>query len=299
MFPLRTEQKIFEIGGVKVGGVPGRDPTVLIGTIFYRKQALVEDEKKGIFDKGQAEELIRCQEEMSDITGNPCMLDVEGSTTTAIKRYIEFASEATDVPLMVGGPTPEVREAGLRLVEEEGLADRVVYNSIMPGCGSEELAKIGATGVESVVLLGYCVGDLTPAGRVKALRALLKDATAHGFEKPLLDTFVMDIPSLGIAFEALREVKTDLGLPAGCGPHNAVGLWKGLRKKMGLSSIRPIVASVNAFAAAAGADWILYGPIEAAREVFPAVAMVNTAYAFPRMQEGAKLSRSHPLFRIA
>jgi len=35
MFMLKAKQKIFEIGGVKVGGQPGEVPTVLIGSIFY------------------------------------------------------------------------------------------------------------------------------------------------------------------------------------------------------------------------------------------------------------------------
>jgi len=299
MFGLHAEQRVFDIGGVKVGGIPGKDPTVLIGTIFYRKQKLVQDERRGIFDRDQAEKLIRRQEELSDVTGNPCMLDVEGSTAQALEKYINFAAENTDVPLMIGGPTPEVRETGLNLVEEGGLADRVVYNSLMPGCGVDEIEKISEAGVTSAVMLAYNVTDLTSSGRINALTGLLDASQGLGIEKPLLDTFVMDVPSLGIAFQALTKVKTDLGLPAGCGPHNAIGLWKGLRKKMGLRSIRSIVASVNAFAASAGADWILYGPLEAAGVVFPSVAMVDAAYAFPRISEGARLSGNHPLFKIA
>lgn len=284
---------------MKVGGVPGRDPTVLIGTIFYRKQRIVQDERKGLFDREGAEKLIRRQEELSDVTGNPCMLDVEGSTPQALERFIDFAADATDAPLLLGGPTFEVRRAGLKRAQEGGLADRVVYNSLMPGCGAKEIKQIRESGVESAVLLAYNVTDLTPRGRVEVVTELLATAQEHGLEKPLLDTFVMDIPSLGVAFRALIDLKSALGLPAGCGPHNAVGLWKGLRKKMGLRSVRSIVASVNAFAAAAGADFILYGPIEAAGVVFPAVAMVDAAYAFPSIQGGAKLSRGHPLFRIA
>lgn len=299
LFELSAEQKVFDIGGVKVGGVPGRDPTVLIGTIFYRKQALVEDEQKGLFDREKAEKLIRLQEEMSDITGNPCMLDIEGSTAQSLERFIGFAAETTDVPLLIGGPTPEVRQAGLRLARDLGLSSRCVYNSLMPGCGHDEIEAIKDAGLESAVLLAYNVTDMTPEGRFETLTQLLESTNEHGLEKPLLDAFVMDVPSLGIAFRAIKEAKDRLGLPTGCGPHNAVGLWKGLKSKMELRSTRSVVASINAFTAAAGADWILYGPIEAARVVFPAVAMVDAAYAFPCLQGGYKIGRSHPLFKIA
>jgi tetrahydromethanopterin S-methyltransferase subunit H len=293
---MKAEQKIFDIGGVNVGGVPGKDPTVLIGTIFYKREPLVQDEKKGLFDKKEAEKWIRRQEELSDVTGIPCMLDVEGSTAQSMERYIDFVAGITDVPMLLGGPTPEVREAGLKLVEEGGLEDRVVYNSLMPGCSEDEIETIKSSGVDSAVLLAYNVADLTAKGRLDALVGLLKSTERHGIGKPLLDTFV---PSLGIAFQAFRDAKSSLGLPVGCGPHNAIGLWKGLEKKMGLRSKRSIVASVNAFAAASGADWILYGPIESAGVAFPAVAMVDAAYAFPRIQAGDRIGRDHPLFRIA
>lgn len=299
MITLGRAQKVFDVGGVKIGGMPGKDPTVLIGTIFYQKQRIVQDEEKGVFDEEEAEALIRRQEEMSDITGNPCMLDVEGPTVQALERYIDFAADATDAPLMIGGPTFEVRQAALKRVEETGLANRVIYNSLMPGCEDEELEWIRDAGVSSAVLFAYNVTDLTSRGRVETVTRLWERVQAYEIEKPLLDTFVMDVPSLGIAFRAIIDIKANLGLPAGCSPHNAVGLWKGLRKKMGLRSTRSIVASVNAFAAAAGADFILYGPIGASGIVFPAVAMVDAAYAFPCIQNGAKLSRSHPLFRIA
>jgi tetrahydromethanopterin S-methyltransferase subunit H len=284
---------------VKVGGIPGKDPTVLIGTIFYQKQKIVQNEQRGLFDKEQAEKLIRRQEELADITGNPCMLDIEGSTAQSLEKYIRFTAESTDVPLMIGGPTPDVRQAGLNVVDEGGLAGRVIYNSLMPGCSVDEIESIKDAGVASAVLLAYNVTDLTPGGRLEALTGLLETAREHSIGKPLLDTFVMDVPSLGVAFQTLMDVKSVFGLPAGCGPHNAIGLWKGLRKKMGLRSIRSIVASVNAFAASAGADFILYGPIEAAGVVFPAVAMVDASYAFPIIQKGTRLSRSHPFFRIA
>lgn len=298
MMRLEAEQKVFEIAGVKVGGIPGRDPTVLIGTIFYKKQRIVEDDRRGVFDEEKAEELIRLQEEFSDRTGNPSMLDVEGATSEALKRYLEFAADSTDEPLLLGGPTPEVRIEALKWAGEVGLTNRIVYNSLLPGCGREELEVIRDAGVECAILLAYNVSDLTAAGRIKALQELLKTVGDYGIEKPILDTFVMDIPSLGAALQAISEAKSRWGLPAGCGPHNAIGLWRGLKKKMGIKARRPAVAAVNAVAAALGADFLLYGPIEEAPYVYPAVAMVDAAYALPAMRSGMKLSREHPLFKI-
>ncbi len=295
---LEAEQRVFEIAGVRVGGIPGRDPTVLIGTIFYKRQQIVEDERRGVFDEGRAEELIKLQEEFSDKTGNPSMLDVEGATSEALIRYLEFAADVADEPLLLGGPTPEVRIEALRWADEAGLTGRIVYNSLLPGCGRDELEALREAGVECAILLAYNVSDLTSAGRIKVLQELLEAGEDYGIRKPLLDTFVMDIPSLGAALQAISEAKSKWGLPAGCGPHNAIGLWRGLKRKMGVRARRPAVAAVNAVAAALGADFLLYGPIEEAPYVFPAVAMVDAAYAFPAMRRGLKLGREHPLFKI-
>ena len=63
MFKFNTPQKIYDIGGIKIGGQPGELPTTLIGSIFYEGQKMVEDPKKGVFDRARAEELIGKQEE--------------------------------------------------------------------------------------------------------------------------------------------------------------------------------------------------------------------------------------------
>ena len=60
-------QEIFTIHNVKVGGQPGELPTVLIGTIFYEGHKIVKNPMKGEFDRKQAEELLKKQEELSDI----------------------------------------------------------------------------------------------------------------------------------------------------------------------------------------------------------------------------------------
>ncbi|MBE0525741.1 MAG: tetrahydromethanopterin S-methyltransferase subunit H, partial [Candidatus Thorarchaeota archaeon] len=58
MFVFEKEQIIYNIGGVKIGGSLGETPTVLAGTIFYGGHKIVEDVKKGLFDKTKAAELV-------------------------------------------------------------------------------------------------------------------------------------------------------------------------------------------------------------------------------------------------
>ncbi len=60
-----TEQKIFQIGNTKVGGRPGAQPTVLIGTTFYHKHDVVTNADRGEINAEEAEKRIRVQEDFS------------------------------------------------------------------------------------------------------------------------------------------------------------------------------------------------------------------------------------------
>ena len=299
MFKFKSELREVEVAGVRIGGPPGKNPTVLAGTIFYHGHKIVRDPEKGVFDEQKAEELINLQEEFSDRTGNPCMVDVMASSPEAMVRYLDFVAEHTERPMLIDGTTAPVRIAGLEHAAEVGLLDRLIYNSLSPGFSQAEVAKIQETGLKCAILLALNMRDFTTAGRIRAIKELLTVAEQHGVEKPLIDTCVMDIPSLGMACKALLQLKDELGLPVGCSPHNAIDTWRGLKTKMGKEARKPCMASATVMAVAVGADFVLYGPIGAARYIFPAVAMVDAAQAFVLREEGIAVGREHPLFRIA
>ncbi|HDI01205.1 MAG TPA: tetrahydromethanopterin S-methyltransferase subunit H, partial [Candidatus Bathyarchaeota archaeon] len=98
-----------EIAGIRLGGPVGKNPTVLIGTIFYHGHKIVRDPNEGVFDVGRAEELIAMQEELSDRTGNPCMVDVLASSPRAMVRFLDFVADRTDRPILIDGTTAKVR----------------------------------------------------------------------------------------------------------------------------------------------------------------------------------------------
>jgi len=297
LWTFKAEQKRFEIGNVDIGGLPGANPTVLIGSIFHHGHRILKDEATGDFNREAAEECINIQEEFSDKTGNPHMLDVIGSTGEAFEKLLDFVSSVTDSPILLDGATASVRAAGLRYVKESGLRNPIVYNTLTPDCKKDEIEEIRKSNVKSAVLLAYNLKDFTSEGRVKAIRELLPVAYSAGIEKPLIDTCVMDLPTLGQACEAAIKMKSELGLPVGCGAHNAVALWKGLKGKMGDQAVKPCLASAAATAAAIGADFVLYGPIEDAKYVFPAVAMVNIAQSQIWVERGVKISSDHPRYK--
>jgi tetrahydromethanopterin S-methyltransferase subunit H len=298
LWSFKAEQKVFQIGGVNVGGLPGQRPVVLVGTMFYHGHKVVTDENAGTFDEEKADNLLKTQDEMSDRTGNPCMVDVVGASVPAMKRHMEFVADRTKAPIMIDSPSVEIRAIGVSYAKEQGILDRVIYNSINPSTKPDELKSVQSSGVESAVLLAYNMKDFSSTGRITAIRELANKRHDFGITKPLIDTCVLDLPTLGQALRAMFELKDEMGFPVGCGAHNAVALWRGLKTKMGEQAVKPCLASVSATSAAVGADFILYGPIGDARVVFPAVAMVDAAYSQLPMEKKIQIPKDHPRYRI-
>jgi len=302
MLKFETEQKIFQIGKIQIGGQPGQLPTVLIGTIFYERHKIVKDMEKGIFDKEAAEQLIRTHEELSERTGVPCMIDVVGVTPTAILKYLDFVAEKTEMPILIDSTSAEVKIAGIKHANEVGLADRVVYNSITHHVTQEELDAIRENNIKAAVILTYNPHNVWPKGRIELLKGngskkgLLALAEEAGIEKPLVDTAVLDVPTL--AAEAVKLVRNEFGLPAGGAPANAVLEWKRVKE---ISPDAKKVCMANAVTAMqyAGANFLLYGPIRYAPTIFPAVAMADAIIAYSARLKGVSpRTKDHPLFNI-
>lgn len=264
----------------------------------------MEDPKKGVFDRGRAEELIRKQEELSDLTGNPCMLDVVCTSTEAARSYIDFVSETTDAPILLDA-YPKVRLEALEYVTEVGLIDRIVYNSIYAP-SETEIEAIRDSKVEAAILLAYNVKDRTSEGVLSLLNGsdgnpgLLEVSERAGITKPLVDTTIFTyIPSVGIGARACLRVKDELGLPSGGAPGNAASVWK-KPKEWGSDITKVIYTTSQVVPMVMGADFLLYGEIEAAPMVFPTCAAVDAmTAATAQVEHGLKtLTEEHPLYKL-
>jgi len=196
------------------------------------------------------------------------------------------------------GITRKTRIEALNYVEEAGLTDRIVYNSITPEYKPEELEALNEKGVKNAVMLAYYTRDFTSRGRLKVVNEVIPKLVEVGVEKIIVDTCVLDIPTLGSACKTIFDVKNTLGYPSGCGAHNAIGTWRGLKTKMGKQARNPSIAAASVLPTAVGADFVLYGPIEEAGYIFPTVALVNAAYAQLSIEKGEMPDKSHPIFKI-
>ena len=303
MFKFDKDQAIFEIAGVKVGGQPGQLPPVMIGSIFYKGHKVVLDESRGVFDKAKAERLLNKEEEISEETGLPRIIDVVGHTAEALIKFVDFVADKTDSPFLVDGVTADVRIPVVRHIAEVGLSDRAIYNSIDINYRREEIETIREAGLKAAVLQLYNPRNPTPKGRLKVLKeldgkpGLLEAAKAAGVEKPLVDVCVLDMPDIGLASQTVYEVKAETGLPAGCGPANAISMWK-RRKTLEPYVFRCCNSVSQALPIMLGANFILYGPISHAKYIYPACALAASYVAYNMRFKGVKVDRGHPLFRM-
>jgi tetrahydromethanopterin S-methyltransferase subunit H len=293
------EQKVYNIAGVEIGGQPGERPTVLIGSIFFDKHRIVSDPLRGIFDKERAKVLLEREAEQSASTANPRFIDTIGDTAEALINYIEFVAAHTDAPILVDSPLQKVRLETLRHFAGGEIIPRLIYNSIAEDFTEEELACIRECGVKSAVTLAFSTAAVKPKDRIKLLQEILLPACERaGIENILVDTGVLDIPSVSWAAHTISMVKEQLGYPAGCAPSNALFQWEKLRQQ-GTAAFQAAAASVFSLTQCQGADFLLYGPIRFAPWVYPACAAVDAMIAYEGRFNGIRPAvREHPLYKI-
>lgn len=290
-----------EVCGVKLGGEFGQLPTVLIGSIFYDRESIVEDPLKGVFDKEKAEKYIKQQEEYSELTGNPCMIDVMASSCKAIEKYLEFTLSVTDSPILIDSTSLEVKLHGLRFLKEVGALSKAIYNSLNYHYSEEEVRSLREIGVESAIVLAMNPRNPLPNGKLDVLigeNGLLSIARKAGIKNVLVDVAVLDVPSIALAGESIQLIKGEVGLPCGGAPLNALLEWKSI-SKLGASAKEVCSASTLTYLRCLGADFIIYGPIEKAPIVFPAVAVTDAIIAYGARWRGLReIIKTHPLYKI-
>ena len=313
MFKYDTPQKVYEVGRAKVGGNPGEYPTVLAGSIFYGKEPIVTDHKKGIFNKEGAEKLVRAQEEMSDITGNKVWLQIVSEADEAMMNYITWYADVAKDAFLIDSTVASARIAGAKKADELGISDRVIYNSINMAAQPAEIEAIKPLKFTSCIVLGFNAQDMSVKGRMDMItkggagqaKGMLQLATEKGITRPLLDVAATPLGSgSGATYRSIFAVKSQLGEPVGGGYHNIPSAWAWLKKfkkqpgKEG--AYMPADIGSNLVAITLGCNFCLYGPIEHAVEVFPAVAMNDIIVSEASKDLGtAPLAEVTPLTKLA
>ena len=298
MFDYSVPQKTFEVHGVKIGGEPGLVPTVMVGSMFYNGHLVVENASEGLFDAVEAEAELRDAEEMSDTTGLPTVIDLVAENTFAASKYLDFMVDTTDMPIFLDVLSDQEQVGSLHYAHEQGMMDRILLNSVNPHTGDKVYEALKETGCKHAVLLLHSMRHMLSSNKDAVLEEMVPKAEAAGVESILVDTVVIDIPTLGLATKAIHRIKDKYGYPCGCGAHNALASWRRLREKYTPRAVTMATAITSALPIAAGGDFVFYGPVKNAKAMYPAIALIDAAYSQHHLEKRVRVDRSHPRYRI-
>ena len=300
MFDFRfgKRQKVCDIAGVKIGGQPGANPTVLIASMFHKGDRLIRDRKTGEFDRESARDFIAQLEDLSGKTSIPAMIDIVGNSADEISGYLEFVAAETSAPICIDSWRPNVRiEAAKRAARLE-LLDRLVYNSLNPWNPEleAEVEEIAAAGVRHVVVAVFDEEDKLASGRMKSLEKLMPTIEKGEFKSILVDTTVMNVAAMAFSIQAGREIKERFGFAVGCAPSNGTYMWKELRRLGGGSVFAGADASAHGIASLLWSDFLFYGPMTGTERVFGAVATAESIKTMFQYAESGEViaSPDHP-----
>lgn len=293
-----------EFGNLIVGGEPGENAPVMMGSIFCSGDPCTKDRLKGDFDRDTALRALESDRKMSERYGLPRILDVVGDTEEAIVRFIDFVAEEDDAPFLIDSMKPDVRVAGASYAIAQGLGTRAIYNSLDVHWTEAEINGIRETGIETGVILAFDAKYIKPNMRMELLQGregtpgLLELGERAGFKHMLVDPGVLDLVSTGWTSKAITAIKEATGLPCGCAPSNALYSWK-RKTELKTPVFEAAGAAILARTIYSGADFILYGPLANAGWAYPAVAVAASLLAYDgRLEKRRPRDPGHPLYRL-
>ncbi|MFW9874370.1 MAG: hypothetical protein ACFFG0_14790 [Candidatus Thorarchaeota archaeon] len=282
MLNFEIEQKVVQIGDIKIGGQPGENSIVMIGSVFYAKHAALLNEKTGEIDKPLAEKELNEFTEIIEDTKMQGIIDVVGAYPEALLKECEFIADIVDYPFLVDGLNDSSRIPAMDGLKELGLINRAILNSIDDSTSEENLERLKEIGVKNAILLIFGSKYVFPHQKLNLLKeTLIPKAKKANIENIIIDTAVLDLPSISINFETNHMIKNELGLPTGCAPSNAIYGWNFI-KRYGDIPRCGATASIMTYCASAPSDFLLFGPIKFAKCVIPSVALISGVNSYYR-----------------
>lgn len=293
---FKREQKVCQIGNLRLGGQPGENPPLLIASMFQKGDMIIESRSKHLFNRQLATERIREIEHLSQETGIPGMVALVANSVDEMKTYIDFFISVTDMPFAIDVWAQKTRLAIARHIAQMGIQQKVLYNSITPWDEDikGQILELKELGIKHVVVQVFDPSDKSAEGRIKSLRNLLPLVEEGGFESIIIDTAVMNLPASVFSLKANYLIKRDFGLPVGGAPSNGSYMWRKKATEETRKWFPAVDAATHAIAALAS-DFLFYGPTSGTSRIFPTVAVASSMLAAAAYEEDISFRDNHPI----
>ncbi|MHA1272978.1 MAG: hypothetical protein ACTSQP_06215 [Promethearchaeota archaeon] len=261
-------------------------PPVLIGTIFYMGETIVDNENPNLFNEQKAKKRIETHKALAEKYKIPEMIEISGNTPKSMIKYLEFYLDNYETPFVLGG-TFEARQNALEYLKERGItSDEFIYNSISNLKNQKELELLKKYNIKSAVILILGSNNMTSTQRFNYITqknqpnnvSILDGLRNLGIEKILIDGGVIDLESLGHILETQILVSTSLQLPVGTAPN--LFLFKYSSPRLNIKFHTRYRRASIMFAASWYSNFIFYGAIEDAKECFTSAFQ---AYEFKKI----------------
>jgi len=268
------DREYYSYGNIKLGRGNFDLPPLLIGTMFYQNQTIVDRKNPEIFDIQKAKKRIENQIKLSEKYKVPNLVEISATTPEAMIKYLEFYLENFEPPFVLGGNF-DSRVTGIEYLEENGIKpDQYIYNTISNLKNKQELEIFKKYKINSCVVLILGSENMTSTQRFEYITAknqpnnvsILDGLKKLGVEKIWIDGGIINLESLAHVLETQQLVSTALKLPVGTAPNLFLFQYSSPRLNIKFHT-RYRRASIM-FIATWLSNFIFYGAIEDAKESF-------------------------------
>lgn len=264
----------YEYGNIKLGRGNFKLPPVLIGTMFYQGQTIIDRKDNEKFSIEKAKKRIDTHKELAKKYKIPELIEISADTPNAMIKYLDFYLEYYEPPFVLGG-TFDARVAGIEYLDERGIKpDNYIYNTISNLKNNKELEILKKYHIDSIVILILGSENMTSTQRFNYITkrnqpnnvSLIEGLNQIGVKKIWVDGGVINLESLAHVLETQQLISSSLRYPVGTAPNLFLFQYSSPRLNIKFHT-RYRRASIM-FIATWFSNFIFYGAIEDAKESF-------------------------------
>ena len=290
---IMLEKDYLEYQNIKLGFGSFKYPPVLIGTMFYQGQRLIDNTDVSKFNKEKALKRIEKHIQLSNQYKIPGLIEISADTPDAMINYLEFYLDNFKPPFVLGG-TLDARISGVAYLYEQGYkSEDFIYNAISNLKNQRELDLFKKYEIKSAVILILASPNMTSTQRFSYITdknqpnnvSLFEGLKRVDVKHIWVDGGVVNLESLIHILETQKIISTSLKVPVGTAPN--LFLFKYSSPRLNLKFHTRYRRSSIMFIASWYSNFIFYGPIEDATECFASAAQ---SFEFKKLCEERKVN---------